>query len=259
MNIGILGVGSIGDTLVRKLSAAGHSIRVANSRGPETIRDLAAATGAIAVTTAEAVKGVDVIILPIPLNKMPPLKALLADVPANVPVIDTSNYYPMRDGHIAELDEGKPESQWVAEQIGRPVTRAWNAVLAGSLKDNGKPKGEPGRAAIPVAGDDDRAKKVAMELVEATGFDAVDAGSIAESWRIQTGNPAYCTELTAEQLRLALTLADRSLAAKRRDLAMDVIMTFREDIKNDDLLRLNRAIMRFPRSGPCAIIREIRQ
>lgn len=247
MKIGILGVGFIGETLVRKLSAAGHDVRVANSRGPETIRELAEETGATAVTAADAVKDVNAIILSIPLNKIPPLKVLLADVPADVPVIDTSNYYPLRDGHIAAIDEGQAESLWVAEQIGRPVTKAWNAVLAGTLRKNGKAKGEAGRTAIPVAGNDAKAKQIAMGLVEATGFDAVDAGSIEESWRIQTGNPGYCTELTVEQLKHALMLADKEMAPKRRDAGMQVILTFGEKYDNDDLLRLNRAVTRYPK------------
>lgn len=247
MKIGILGVGFIGETLVRKLSAAGHAVRVANSRGPQTLQELAEETGATPVTTAEALKDVEAIILSIPLNKMPPLKELLAGVPADVPIIDTSNYYPMRDGHIAEIDEGQVESLWVAEQIGRPVTRAWNAVLAGTLRKNGKAKGEVGRTAIPVAGSDTKAKQIAMELVEATGFDAVDAGSIEESWRIQAGNQGYCTELTVEQLKHALTLADKEMAPKRRDACMQVILTFGEKFNNDDLLRLNRAVTRYPK------------
>ncbi len=247
MKVGILGVGFIGETLVRKLSAAGHTILVANSRGPETIAELAKESGATAVTAGEAVKDVDAIILSVPFAKMPSLKPLLADVPADVPVIDTSNYYPLRDGHFSPIDEGQVESHWVADQIGRPVTKAWNAVLAGSLRKNGKAKGEAGRTAIPVAGDDPRAKQVAMDLVEATGFDAVDVGGIDESWRIQTGSPAYCTELTVDQLELALTLADRELGPKRRDIGMDAVLTFGAEFNNDDLLRLNRALTRFPK------------
>ncbi|WP_287004055.1 hypothetical protein [Sphingobium sp.] len=101
------------------------------------------------MTAADAVKDVDAIILSIPLNRMLPLKALLGDVPADVPVIDTSNYYPLRDGHIAAIDEGQVESLWVAEQVGRPVTKAWNAVLAGSLRKNGRPKAKPGAPRSP--------------------------------------------------------------------------------------------------------------
>lgn len=244
MKIGILGVGFIGATLVRKLSAAGHEVLVANSRGPDTIRELADEAGATAVTASEAVKNVDVIILSVPFGRMQPLKDLLADVPKTIPVIDTSNYYPLRDGNVAAIDEGQIESEWVQELIGRPVTKAWNAVLAGTLRKNGKPAGDPQRTAIPVAGDDPKAKQIAMELVEATGFDAVDAGSIADSWRIQPGNPTYCNELNADELRHALTIADRSLAPRRRDAGMQVMLTFGEHFTNDELLRVNRAVTR---------------
>jgi 8-hydroxy-5-deazaflavin:NADPH oxidoreductase len=247
MKIGILGVGYIGETLVRKLSSAGHSIRVANSRDPETLEDLANETGATAVWAADAVKDVDVIILSIPFEFMPSLKSVLADVPKDIPVIDTSNYYPHRDGHIAAIDEGQVESLWVAEQIGRPVTKAWNAMLAGTLRKNGKSKGEAGRTAVPVAGDDVNAKRIAMALVEETGFDALDAGSIVDSWRQQTGNPAYCTELTVDQLKVALTKANRELAPKLRDLGISVVLTFGTEFDNDDLLKVNRAITRFPK------------
>ena len=163
MKIGILGVGFIGATLVRKLSAAGHHVLVANSRGPDTIRELADEAGATAVTAADAVKDVDVIILSVPLGRMQPLKDVLADVPVSVPVIDTSNYYPLRDGHFAAIDEGQIESEWVQELIGRPVTKAWNAVLAGTLRKNGKAAGDPQRTAIPVAGDDAKDGKDAKE------------------------------------------------------------------------------------------------
>jgi len=244
MRISILGVGFIGNTLVRKLSAAGHSVLVANSRGPETVQQLADEAGATAVRAAEAVKDVDVIILSIPFGHMQTLKDVLANVPLTVPVLDTSNYYPLRDGNVAAIDEGQIESEWVQEQIGRPVIKAWNAVLAGTLRKNGKPVGDPERTAIPVAGDDLQAKAIAMELVEATGFDAVDAGTIADSWRIQPGNPAYCNELTADELRHALTIADRSLAPKRRDAGFQVVLTFGDKFDNDDLLRLNRAVTR---------------
>lgn len=246
MKIGILGVGFIGATLVRKLSAAGHTVRVANSRAPETIVDFAAECGATAMTSEEAIIGADVVILSVPMAKMQPLKDLLAALPRDVPVIDTSNYYPLRDGRIPAIDEGQIESHWVEEQLGRPITKAWNAVLAGTLRKNGKQKGEQGRTAIPVSGDNEKAKQIALDLVEATGFDAVDAGGIEESWRIQTGNPAYCTELTVSQLQRALTLADREMAPQRRDAGMQVVLTFGEHYNNDDLLRVNRAVTRFP-------------
>lgn len=127
-------------------------------------------------------------------------------------MIDTSNYYPFRDGAVAEVNGGKPESVWVSEQIGRPVVKAWNAVLAVTLAERGQRNGASGHIAIPVAGDAPKAKATAIQLVEATGFDALDSGSLSNSWRQQPGTPAYCTELTANELKSALQSADRSRA-----------------------------------------------
>lgn len=247
MNIGILGAGKIGATLMQKLAGAGHRVRIANRRGPESIQAIALEAGAIAVTPAEAIEGADAIILSIPLNQMPPLRPLLDAVPANVPIIDTSNYYPLRDGRITAIDEGLVESRWVERQLGRPVIRAWNAVLAGTLRADGKQKGEAGRTAIPVAGDDAGQKSIAMELVDATGFDAVDIGGLDEAWRISAGNPAYCTDLSADELRYAVSIADSSVAPRRRDATVEIIMTF-GSYSNEDFLVVNRAIARVPRT-----------
>src|SRR3982751_4842390 len=117
MKIGILGVGHIGKTLARKLAAAGHDVKVANSRGPETIAADVLATGARAVTTAQAVEGVDVVILSIPLNRLPDVAPLIAKAPAETVVMDTSNYSPQRDVAIAALEAGQVESLWVAELL----------------------------------------------------------------------------------------------------------------------------------------------
>ena len=122
------------------------------------------------------------VVLSIPFASYSDLAGLFSDVPAEVVVIDTSNYYPFRDGAITEVDDGKPESVWVSEQIGRPIIKAWNAVLAETLSDRGKPAGTPGRIAIPIAGDDAKAKATAFQLVDATGFDTLDAGTLAERY-----------------------------------------------------------------------------
>ena len=119
MKIGIVGAGNIGATLARKLAAEGHEVKLANSKGPDTIRDLARDAGAIAVPKEEAVRGVSVIVLSIPFARYRDLAGLFNDVPADVVVIDTSNYYPFCDGAIADVDGGKPESVWVSERIGR--------------------------------------------------------------------------------------------------------------------------------------------
>jgi predicted dinucleotide-binding enzyme len=242
MKIGIIGTGNIGTTLVRKLAKAGHAIKMANSRGAESLKDLAAETGAKALTAQAAIKDVDVVILSIPLNKLPGIKEVLAGLPDDVIVADTSNYYPLRDGHIEALDNGQVESEWVSEQIGKPIIKVWNNVLAATLAEKGQPKGAAGRIALSVAGDDPAAKKTVMSLVEDTGFDAIDGGSISESWRQQPGTPGYCADQTIEELRSALQAADRSRAPQVRDAIMKEILALGDKLKPDDILRLNRKL-----------------
>ncbi|MBM7046190.1 NADPH-dependent F420 reductase [Rhizobium lusitanum] len=242
MKIGIIGAGNIGATLARKLSAAGHEIKLANSKGPESIRGLAADVGATATTKEEAVTGVNIVILSIPFSAHRDLADLFENVPENVVVVDTSNYYPFRDGAITDVDGGKPEAVWVTEQINRPIIKAWNAVLSATLAEKGVDKSQPGRIALPVAGDDPVAKSRVIELVEATGFDAVDAGGLATSWRQQPGTPAYCTELTADELKTALGKADQSRSADNREILIKGFMERGNSLTHDDIVARNRAV-----------------
>jgi predicted dinucleotide-binding enzyme len=159
-----------------------------------------------------------------------------------VVVIDTSNYYPFRDGAIADVDGGKPESVWVSERIGRPVVKAWNALLAVRLAERGQPKGASGRIAVPVAGDNPKAKATAMQMVEAAGFDALDSGSLSDSWRQQLGTPAYCTELTAKELQSALRSADLSHAPANRDALIKEFMATGGKLTHDEIVARNRAV-----------------
>jgi 8-hydroxy-5-deazaflavin:NADPH oxidoreductase len=253
MKIGIIGAGKIGGTLVRKLRAAGHEVRVANSRGPESLSGLAAETGATAVTTADVAAGVDVLILSVRFQQLTALKPFVGEVASDITVADTSNYLPVSGqpeqygaSPVEAIDAGQPEAAWLQEQWGRPVIRAWNAQFAHTLADEGKAHGEPGRLALPVAGDSAESKQLVMRLVDDTGFDAVDAGTVAESWRQQMGTPAWCTELTADQLREALGLADREAAPKRRDATTQIISTWQDPSNFHDWLRLYRATARFP-------------
>src|SRR5262245_22301920 len=143
MKIGIIGAGQIGSTLTHRLTELGHEVFVTNSRGPETLSDLADETGATAVSVPEAVRGVDLVIVTIPEKNIPNLPAgLFADTPARVVVVDTGNYYPrQRDGRIDAIEAGLPESTWVAEQLGRPVIKAFNNIYAKHLLELGRPKG----------------------------------------------------------------------------------------------------------------------
>jgi predicted dinucleotide-binding enzyme len=208
MRIGIIGAGNIGGTLTRRLSELGHEVEVANSRGPETLRELEEKTGARAVSATEAAQGKDVVVVTVPERRVGELPPHLFDRPDGTVVVDTGNYYPRhRDGRIAEIEEGTPESRWVERQIGHPVVKAFNNIYARHLLDAGRPAGAPDRIALPVAGDDDTSKRVVMELVDELGFDPVDSGSLDESWRQQPGTPVYVADLDAERLRRALSEA----------------------------------------------------
>ncbi len=211
MRIGIIGAGQIGGTLVRRLKTLGHQVKVANSRGPETLHKLAAESGAAAVSVQDAVRDVELVVLTIPLRKVETLPAdLFANGPRGQVVIDTGNYYPrQRDGRIEAIEAGTPESRWVEQQIGHPVIKAFNNIVAHSLADRSKPKGTPRRIALPVAGDDVAAKAIVMNLVEDLGFDAIDAGGLDESWRQQPHSPVYIKDFDAAGVRRALSEAKR--------------------------------------------------
>ena len=211
MKIGIIGAGNIGGTLTRRFRALGHQVFVANSREPETLRELAKETGAKAVTAKKAARAGEVVIVTIPEGHIPELsKVLFGGVPDNVVVVDTGNYYPrQRDGRIAEIEGGLTESRWVEKQLGRPVVKAFNNIHAKHLLEKGRPAGTPDRIALPVAGDDPKAKAVVMKLVDQLGFDAVDAGGLDDSWRQQPGAPVYAADFNAEGVRHALAEASR--------------------------------------------------
>ena len=214
MNIGIIGAGYIGSALAGRLTSLGHSVRIANSRGPETLTEVAQKTGATPVTAREAAQFGEIVVVTIPLINIPDLpKDLFAGVPASVPVIDTSNYYPLlRDGRILELETGQlTESEWVQQHLGRPVVKVFNNILADHLEKMGQPVGAPGRIALPVASDDEAAKRKVMDLVEELGFDAAEGGSLHESWRQQPGTAIYCTDWPESELREYL----RSLGHER--------------------------------------------
>jgi predicted dinucleotide-binding enzyme len=207
MRIGIIGAGHIGGTLTRRLAALGHQVSVANSRGPETLADLARETGAAAVSVTDAARGQDVVVIAIPLRSVPELPAGLFDDAGSAAIVDTGNYYPQRDGRIDAIESGTTESRWVARQLGRPVVKAFNTIYAHHLLTRGQPAGTPGRIALPVAGDDAAAKSVVLRLVDELGFDAIDAGGLDESWRQQPATPVYGTDLDAAGVRRALAEA----------------------------------------------------
>lgn len=210
MKIGIIGAGNIGSALAQRFTELGHEVSIANSRGPDTLREVETKTGATAVTAHEAARAGSVVVVTVPEAKVPQLPEDLFDgVADEVVVIDTGNYYPrQRDGRIDQIEQGMVESEWVAQQLGRPVIKAFNNIYARHLRDEGRPSGAPDRIALPVAGDDPTAKSTVMELVDELGFDAVDAGGLDESWRQQPGSPVYTTDRDAEGVRSALVQAN---------------------------------------------------
>jgi predicted dinucleotide-binding enzyme len=218
MKIGIIGAGNIGGTLARRLAALGHQVSVANSRGPESLAAFARESGARAVTVEEAARAGDVVIVSIPLKNISRLpRDLFKGVPDSVVVVDTGNYYPrQRDGRIDPIERGATEARWVADQLGRPVVKAFNNIYARHLLERGKPKGTAGRIALPIAGDDPRAKEVVTRLLDELGFDAVDGGGLDESWRQQPGTPVYGTDFDAAGVRRGLAEAKQERPAEFR-------------------------------------------
>lgn len=205
MRIGLIGSGNIGGTVARLAVAAGHEVIVSNSRGPETLSDLVASLGdtATAGTAEQAAAAGDIVVVSIPLKAY-------RDVPvaplAGKVVVDAENYYPQRDGQIPQLDDGSSTSSELlaAQLVGARVVKAFNSIMARDLGSQGQPAGTPDRRAIAIAGDDADAKATVTALLDAFGFDAVDAGPLAEGRRFQPGTRAYITRLTVDELRQSL-------------------------------------------------------
>lgn len=213
MEIGIIGAGNIGSTLAGYLTNLGHQVTIANSRGPESLSEIAAKTGATPVTTQEAAGAKDLVIIAIPDKAIVELPTDILSASKAI-VVDAGNYYPSRDGRNAAIEGGLTDSEWVAQVLGHPVIKAFNNIVAPSLASKAVPAGSPNRIALSVAGNDEREKQVVMELIDKIGFDAIDGGPLSESWRQQPGEPAYCQDLDKDALKAALQKADISKRAE---------------------------------------------
>lgn len=224
MKIGIIGAGPIGTALTRQYAKAGHDVKLANASGIKKLKQLAEETGAKAVTLAEVIVDIEVLVVAIPLIEVPKLSKSIGLITSNTIIIDTTNYYPIRDGQIDEIENGMPESVWVSNQLQQPVVKVYNSIIAGSLIQSGLPKGSASRTALPISGDDQRSKSLVSTLVNDSGFDALDIGNLKESWRQQPGSPVYCTDLNLQQLKKNSTIANRELLAARRELSLQFIL-----------------------------------
>jgi predicted dinucleotide-binding enzyme len=208
--IGFIGAGHIGSQVARLAIAHGHDVVMSNSRGPDTLAALVAELGpkARAATATDAARAADIVVVTVPLKnyREVPVAPLAGKI-----VIDTNNYYPQRDGHIAELDN---ESTTTAEllQAHLPtskVVKAFNHIYAAQLTTDGQPAGSKNRRALVIAGDDPAAKVTVLKLIDEFGFDVVDAGPLKEGWRIQRDTPGYGPRRTADELRRDLAAAKR--------------------------------------------------
>jgi len=249
MKIAIIGTGALGGTITKKLAKAGYKVKVTDTSPINEMQEKAIKLGAEAASIQEVITDADVVILSIPTIAIPSLpKDLLKALPKEAVVIDTTNYYPYRDGVMEELSIGKLESIWVSEQIGRPVVKAFNNLLSYTLEHNGLSEGNEGRVAMAISGDDEKAKKIVSKLINDIGFDTVDAGNLSESWRHQPGTPAYCTELNAVELKQALMDADTNKqdAAYLRDLTTEKLMSRSTAPSHEEMLSVVRSL--FPKN-----------
>jgi len=207
LRIGIIGAGNIGQALARLAVANGHIATLGNSRDPETLRDIVAEIGCRAEAAADIPSSSDIVVLTVPFTAAFELAPHFLDRRI---VIDTNNYYPDRDGKIAALDRRETTtSQMIANHFpGATIVKAFNAILA---KDLVSPVTLPNgaRRALPIAGDDAAAKATLIALQADFGYDTVDAGSLAESWRFERAKPAYCIPLDKDGLISALAAAER--------------------------------------------------
>ncbi|MNW24041.1 NADP oxidoreductase coenzyme F420-dependent [compost metagenome] len=240
MRFGIIGSGPIGSNIAKKLVDNGHDVKIADARGIERLEGKNL-TGT-PVIVEDVIKNIDVLITSIPFHALPSIRHIIDKVGEEVVVVDTSNYYPQMSGKIEEVENGMVESVWVSKHLGRPIIKAFNNLLAYTLEHHGTPEGTHERIALAIAGDDLSHKQIIMDVANVLGFDAVDSGSLSSSWRQQPGTPAYCTELTKEELTLALTKAKKEKAPFLRDKVMEQLISSGGTFSIHDVVKANREV-----------------
>ena len=219
--VGFVGGGRIVESVARLGVAAGHRVVVSDTRGPEALRALVAELGPLlsAATFEQAAEAGEIVMVRIPFDAY---QSIPVEPIAGKVVLDACNYDPRRDGPIADLDAGRLTSSDLMQRYlrGSRVVKVFNNILARHLRSLARPHGAAGRSALPIAGDDDQAKAAVTAFLDSIGYDAVDAGSLAESWRQEPGTPVYRspygslsdetgTPASAAKIRAALTAAHR--------------------------------------------------
>jgi 8-hydroxy-5-deazaflavin:NADPH oxidoreductase len=245
MRFGIIGAGPIGSIISKKLVKIGYDVKIADARGIERLEGKEFAGTPVRVE--DVIKNIEVLIISLPIKAMPSIRDIINQVGEEVIIVDTSNYYPFRDNKIEEIENGMVESVWVSNQLGRPIIKAFNNLLAHTLENGGTPEGTSGRIAIAIAGNDLSQKQVILDLVNELGFDTVDSGSLSDSWKQQPGTPAYCTELTKDELTKALKKANKEKAPLLRDKVMErfaELLAEKKEVEfsHKDIVNLNREI-----------------
>lgn len=245
MKIGVIGVGAIGGTIARKLVESDNDVKVANSRGKEAVNEFAREIGATPSDLNEISEDVEVLIISIPYGAVPDLpESLFEKLSEDAIIVDTGNYYPeMRDEEIDGLKDGEVESVWVSKQIKKPVIKAFNTLLAYSLTELGRPKGERGRLAMQIAGDDENHKKIIMGLIDQCGFDSYDAGTLEESWKMQPTSAGYCCDYTVDELREVKEKSAQtpeSIAENRKNVMGNFADLTGGDFTHENVISVNR-------------------
>ena len=245
MNFGIIGVGAIGGTIAKKLAKAGHSVKVANSRGKDAVMEFAGEIGAEASDLTEISQDVDVLIVSIPYGAISSLpKDIFENLDDDAIVIDAGNYYPeVRNENIEDLGNGEVESIWFSDKINRPVVKAFNTLLAYSLAELGKPSGDENRLAMQISGDDENQKKIVTGLIDECGFDSYDCGTLSESWTMQPSSAGYCCDYTLDELtevKKKSVQTPESVAENRAYFYNNFAELASNDFSHENVIRLNR-------------------
>ncbi|GAB3408650.1 NAD(P)-binding domain-containing protein [Schumannella luteola] len=209
---GIIGAGNIGSQVARAVIAHGHRVVIANSRGPETLTELIAELGpsARAATAQEAAEAAEVAVVTVPLKAYRDIPA--APLAGKI-VLDTNNYYWERDGRIPELDAGEATTSGLLQQHlpEATVVKAFNHIGSAEITTTGSPAGTPNRRALATASDSEDGIAAITRIYDELGFDTVNAGPLAESWRVERDRPAYVVRQNADELRANLAKATRTI------------------------------------------------
>lgn len=238
---GVIGTGQEGAALVQTLTSHGIEVRMANAGHGQSISVLADLTGAKHLPIEEVVEDVDILFLCIPMKAVSELPTpLFTKCPKSTVVVDCCNYYPSRDGPIEEIEQGLPESVWVKKQISRDVVKAFNSILAGALQDCSCPRGSENRIAVPISGDDEKAKELVSNLIDELGFDVCDLGPLSQSWKQQPGSCIYCTNLNKSELASASPMVQKDELAKFRDMAYQKMTELSQELDWRGLVKLLR-------------------